>query len=201
MSASFSADAGSAMSAGAVTASPVRIRPVRPDDVTALADFVRTLSPASRQRRFHAGVRELSAPLLERFTHPDPLRERALVAMTTVGGREVCVGEARYTVSDDHDLGSREFALTVADLWQRSGIGRRLLCDLTLHASAMDLPRLFGDLMRDNLPMLALAESLGYLIHRHPADPRLLRVVRTLNPASDGGRAQPRCCQPEPVAA
>lgn len=35
-----------------------------------------------------------------------------------------------------------------------------------------------GDVMRDNLPMLALARKLGFVVHRHPDDATLVRVIR-----------------------
>ncbi len=162
------------------TAGPARIqvRPVRPDDAAAIAEFFGSLSPHARQRRFHGGVRSLSPGLLERFTHPDRCTEVALIAVLVEQGRETCIGEARYSMSDGAS-DSREFALAVADDWQRRGLGRRLLQRLARHAEKRGIARLYGDVMRDNLPMLSLAETLGFRSIRHPEDARLVRVVRS----------------------
>jgi len=153
----------------------VRIRRVRASDAALIDDFVRGLSPLSRQRRFHAGVREVPPQWLQRMTHPDPGRELALVALIRQDGRDVCIAEARYVLSDDITEG-REFALAVADPWQGRGIGKTLLLSLGCHAARHAVPRLAGDVLHDNLPMIELARGLGYAVRRHPADPRLVRV-------------------------
>ena len=165
----------------------VRIRRVDPRDVSLLDAFIRGLSPASRQWRFHVGIRELAPPWLERMAHPDPADELALVALTTDGGRDVCVAEARYVLSEEIAVG-REFALAVADGWQGRGIGKTLLLSLGAHAMRQGVPRLVGDVLRDNLAMLALARTLGYTVQRHPADPRLVRVERSFAAAVAASR-------------
>ncbi len=57
----------------------VTIRPIGPDDAQREQAFVRGLSPESRYFRFMTTLRELSPEMLDRFTHPDPAREVALV--------------------------------------------------------------------------------------------------------------------------
>lgn len=164
--------------------SPVLVRAVRPRDAAAVDQFFMNLSPQSRQRRFHAGVRGLSASQLERFTHPDWCHEAALIAVVADGGREVCIGEARYSLSD-HAATSREFALAVSDEWQRRGVGRRLLQRLIRHAEYSGVALLYGDVIRDNLPMVSLAEALDFRPGRHPEDASLVRVVRSFAAVSN----------------
>ena len=53
----------------------------------------------------------------------------ALLAEVFEDNSETMVGEARYVI-DDHDSATCEFALAVADNWQRCGIGRALLKQL-----------------------------------------------------------------------
>lgn len=171
----------------------VRIRRVRESDAGLIDELVRGLSVASRQRRFHSGVREVPPQWLQRMTHPDPRRELALVALARQDGREICIAEARYVLSDDVAEG-REFALAVADSWQGRGIGKTLLLSLGCHAARHAVPRLVGDVLHDNLPMIELARSLGYGVRRHPADPRLVRVE-----LSFGGSWRTWC--PPPVLA
>jgi GNAT superfamily N-acetyltransferase len=173
------------------------MRPVRPQDAAAIDAFIRNLSPQSRQRRFHGGVGQLPPDLLYRFTHPDPDHELALLAIATQAGREVCVGEARYAVTEESPC-EREFALAVADHWQGLGIGSRLLRNLTDHAQRNGVERLYGDVLHDNLPMITPAESLGYSVGRHPVEPRLLRVAKALDDSSEWGLAL-RPCRPATV--
>jgi RimJ/RimL family protein N-acetyltransferase len=166
----------------------VVLRPVQPRDAAAIDGFVRALSPESRRRRFHGALNELPAELLERFTHPRPCDELGVLAFAIEAGREVCVGEARYAVDETALEGfsdAREFALVVADAWQGRGLGTLMLSRLLRHAQRRGVPRLFGDVLRDNLPMIALARSLGFSVNRHAADARLVRVSKML----DGARA------------
>jgi acetyltransferase len=166
----------------------VRIRRVRAHDTALIDEFVRNLSLTSRQRRFHAGIHELPPAWLQRMTHPEPDHELALVAVVRQDGREICVAEARYAVSDDVADG-REFALAVADAWQGRGIGKTLLLSLGCHAARHAVARLVGDVLHDNLPMIELARGLGYTVRRHPAaDPRLVRVEQSFHGAWPGTR-------------
>ena len=157
----------------------VSIRPVQPSDVPGLDAFVRNLSAHSRQRRFHGAMAQLPPDLLHRFTHPNPDVECSVLAVATEAGRETLVGEARYAIGDG-SAQAREFALTVADAWQRRGIGAGLLRSLAEHAAMHGVERLYGDVLRDNLPMIALAESECFGIAAHPAEQRLLRVAKDL---------------------
>jgi acetyltransferase len=166
----------------------VLVRPVRAQDGPLIDAFVKDLSPISRLRRFHAGIKELSPAWLDRMTHPDMRFELALIAVLNRAGRETCIGEARYAVGGETP-GEREFALVVADAWQRVGIGACLLRILTCHAERCGVARLYGDVLRDNVPMLALARRHGYEVRRHPTEARLLRVVKALVGSVDNGAA------------
>jgi acetyltransferase len=193
--ASFAPGAATARAPRSGAGLAVSIRRVQAHDDGLIDEFVRALSPASRQRRFHAGIRELPPSWLQRMTHPDACHELALVAMASLEARTVCVGEARYVLGNDM-AGEREFALAVADDWQGQGIGRTLLHSLGRHAARHGVDRLVGDVLRDNLPMIELARGLGYAVGRHPADPRLLRVERSFVGLPSAQRRRGRPCQP-----
>jgi acetyltransferase len=193
--ASFAPGAATARAPRSGAGLSVRIRRVQAHDDGLIDEFVRALSPASRQRRFHAGIRELPPSWLERMTHPDACHELALVAIASLDGRELCVGEARYVLGDDLD-NEREFALAVADDWQGRGIGRTLLHSLGRHAARHGVGQLVGDVLRDNLPMIELARGLGYAVRHHPADARLLRVERSFVGLPLAQRRPGRPCQP-----
>lgn len=155
----------------------VQVRPIAPDDATLLGEFVRSLSPAARRRRFHAGVRELPLALLQRFTNVDRRHDMAFIATVDEDGQRRCVGEARYAAVAGA-LDTREFAITVGDDHQHRGLGTELLERLLRHARRMGVCWLHGDVQRDNAPMLALARKLGFALQHHPDDATLLRVVR-----------------------
>lgn len=163
---------------------PVFVRPLQAGDGALLRMLFDGLSRTARLRRFHAGVVALPEPWLDRLAHPDAQTEFALIALAVEDGVEVPIGEARYAV-DDAPPSEREFALVVADDWQRHGIGSELMRRLEHHAREAGIRRLHGDVQHDNRPMLAMLERRGYALRRHPGDAGLVRASLPLAPAAN----------------
>lgn len=161
-------------------ATPVAIRPLRPDDAGRLDQLIREVSAEARRRRFHVAVNELTPAWLQRLTQVRVPAEAALLATVADGRDERAIGEARYG-EIAHASDTREFALLVDDRWQGKGVGTRLLTALLQLAQGARVRCLFGDVLSENAPMLALARRLGFVQQRHPLDERLTRVVRTLD--------------------
>jgi acetyltransferase len=153
------------------------IRPFVARDAELLQDFVRRLSVTSRYQRFQSGMLELPADLLERLLAVDYWGSMAFGAFLFEHGNRRLIGEARYAPSLD-DYGATEFALVVADAWQRRGVGRLLLDHLILYAERNGITRIQGDMLHDNIGMLALACQFGFLPRRHPDGAWLTRVER-----------------------
>jgi acetyltransferase len=144
----------------------VVLRPLRSVDASAEQDFVRALSDTSRYLRFHVGLRELPPGLLRQLTEVDQAQHVAIVARMVEGDGQAStvVADARYVLSDD--AREAEFAVVVADGWQRQGLARLMLQSLMHHARERGVQRLVGDVLADNLPMRALVrESGGRLVH------------------------------------
>lgn len=145
-----------------------------PQDRDAFQDFVRGLSADARANRFLAPVKELSPATLEAMTQPDQSRHVALVA--TEGGR--IIGEGRYVAVAGN--GRAEFAIAVADDWQRKGIGARLLASLMVAARLAGLQALEGEVLRTNTAMLNFAKRVGFALKGCSGDARLLVAERIL---------------------
>lgn len=157
----------------------VLIRPIHPQDETLVQSFVRGLSPRSRRFRFHNAIRELDPRMLHAATHVDYRRHLALIAEWFDGESETEIGAARYVVRQG-DPRTAEFAVVVADAWQRQGLARKLLERLIAIAAQRGLHRFEGDVLEENGAMLALAESLGFTVGGHVSEPGVLVVVRDL---------------------
>ena len=156
----------------------VLLRPVLPQDAPLFDAFVRGLAPHSRRLRFHGPVRALPDEALARLVRVDHRTHLALLASVFDGEVETAVAEARGAVDAAHGLpGEVEFALAVADAWQGRGIGRRMLTALRQAAGAAGHARLVGDVLADNVAMLALARSVGARVLRVPGAGPVLRVV------------------------
>jgi len=150
--------------------------PVDPKDASAEQEFVDALSPNSRYRRFHFGMRSLPEQLLREMTEIDHRQHVAMVARPD-SGADVIVADARYVRTADTD--EAEFAVMVADAWQGAGLGRELLQRLARHAHANGVRRLYGDVLWGNEPMIGLVRALGGGLARHPTDATLVRAEFT----------------------
>lgn len=159
----------------------IAIRAIVADDRDHVAAFVRELTPQSRRRRFFSAIRELSAAMLDRLTHPDPARERVLVAMTGAGPNQRIVAIAQVAPTDDGE--GCEFALVVADDFQGQGLGMRMMDVLIDAARSAGYRQVVGEVLTDNRAMLALARRAGFEA-RSSEDPTLTRIVRLVGKRS-----------------
>jgi acetyltransferase len=156
----------------------VVIRPIRPEDRQIEQDFVHNLSDESRYFRFFNAVRDLTETALTHFTQVNFDREMALIAVIRENGRETEIGVARYAINPDGT--SCEFAIVVADAWQRKGIGSKLMHSLMDAAGSRGLRTMEGWVLAGNTRMLALMDALGFTTDVSAGDPSLRHVVKNL---------------------
>jgi acetyltransferase len=159
---------------------PLLVRPLAARDRELLQDFVRGLSPTARYQRFQGGIRELSPAVLTQLMDVDYHERMALVAVVSEDGRRRIIGEARYAPALD-GAGAAEFALAVADAWQRHGIGQLLFGRLLRYAARNGVARMQGDVLHGNAAMLGLARRFGFSARLHPDGAWLTRVERRLD--------------------
>ena len=95
-----------------------------------------------------------------RFCNIDYDREMAIVAEVKQGGRSREIGVARLITEPDQKRG--EFAVVIADEYQGRGLGRKLLDMLIDIAEGKHLGTIYGVILRDNTPMLALCREMGF---------------------------------------
>ena len=158
----------------------ITIRPIRPEDAEMEQEFVKNLSDESKYYRFMDTLRELTQSMLVRFTQIDYDREMALVAtLPEKDGKTVQIAVARYVTNPDGE--TVEFALAVADAWQKHGIGRKLMSALIESARIKGYRAIVGDVLSQNTKMFRLMGSLGFTIHPHPDDPAVKRVICQLH--------------------
>ena len=159
----------------------ITIRPIRPEDAEMEQEFVTGLSDESKYYRFMDTLRELTQAMLVRFTQIDYDREMALIAtLPSADGHDVQIGVARYVTNPDGE--TVEFALAVADDWQKHGVGRKLMSALIECARQKGYRAVVGDVLSQNTKMFRLMTTLGFTIHPHHEDPAVKRVVCLLHP-------------------
>jgi GNAT superfamily N-acetyltransferase len=83
-----------------------------------------------------------------------------LLVISTMEDHERVVGEARVALSCAERAG--EFSMSIADGWRRLGVGSALLEEIERKAAADGIEWLFGDTLRTNETMIALARGRGF---------------------------------------
>jgi GNAT superfamily N-acetyltransferase len=157
--------------------SAVTVRFAEPRDAEELQEYFRSLSTRSRYNRFLGARSELSRIELDHFVHVGEADSFSVVATMMIDGFETIVGEARYAFA----TGSFEFGLSIDDRWQGHGIGSALLKNLECRAAAFGAERLFGDTLRSNDAMIALARKSGYAFTHNPDDWKLVRFEKHID--------------------
>lgn len=168
---------------------PWVLRPIRPEDAEPLQNFIRGLSDHSRYMRFISALRELPPRMLARYTQIDYHREVALVATVRQPNplhrghpHEVIIGLAHYLRNAD-GVGA-EYALVIADDWQRRRLGPTLMKALIDAAREQGLTYIEGVVLGTNRPMIKLMTSLGFTNERYPDDPSMRRIWLPLEPGA-----------------
>jgi GNAT superfamily N-acetyltransferase len=157
----------------------VTVRFVEPRDAGALQGYFRGLTTRSRYNRFLGAASELPPSLLQDFIHVGEADRFSVIATMLVDGRETIIGEARYAF--ESDTTSIEFGLSIDDRWQGHGIGKALMKNLECRAASFGANRLFGDTLRSNDAMIALARKSGYAFTNTPGDWKLVRFQKEIH--------------------
>lgn len=130
-----------------------RLRDLRPGEHATVQAVFDGLSPASRERRFHGPVRELTPRTLAALSAADGRDHVVVVAELGWGRRRRPVGLARLVRTGP---ASAELAVEVVDAAQGRGIGSRLVEATRLRAMELGHRVVEADVLEDNAPMLRL---------------------------------------------
>jgi RimJ/RimL family protein N-acetyltransferase len=164
----------------ATDGTPLRLRPIRPEDADALVAFHSRLSLESTYYRFFAVHPRLSPREVDRFTHVDDHDRVALVAAH--GDRIVGVGRYdRLRTSTD-----AEVAFVVEDAYQGRGICTLLLRQLARIAVRDGIERFVAQVLPGNNRMLAVFRHSG-LEESSRMTGDVVDVVLGLRPLASGG--------------
>jgi acetyltransferase len=168
----------------------ITIRPIRPEDEPLVLEFHRHVSDYSVYLRYFHPIQysaRIAHERLVRLCFNDYDREIALVAERQDPEPHL-LGISR--LSKKHGLPQEaEFALLVADPYQRQGIGTELLTRLIQVARCEGIQRLAGEVLSENEGMRRLCRRLGFQLLPSPEDPGLLRA--TLDLAADAALPTP----------
>jgi acetyl coenzyme A synthetase (ADP forming)-like protein len=122
-------------------------------------EFLSGLSDQSLYNRFH-GFATVGPKLVEPVLEPDWQERGALLG--TLDGRVAALANWVRL----RDPRAAEVAFTVADEYQRRGIGTRLLERLAERASATGIDEFVAEVLPDNAAMLAVFRNAGFAVTR-----------------------------------
>ena len=162
------------------------VRPIRPEDAEAHGVLFRSLSPEDIRYRFFNMLRELPAEQVARMTQVDYDREMAFVAVREGVGLDAAgetVGVARLVREPGTDWG--EFAVVVGPGMKGRGLARHLLERLADWGRGQGMVEMTGQVLAENVPMLAFMRRIGAVIRRLPDEHDVVEVVIALSPAAE----------------
>lgn len=159
--------------------SEVLIRPIRPEDEALMHAWFARLSAEDIRLRFFSALKELDRRMAVRMTQIDYDREMTMVAVSTQPGPAELLAIASLNASAEFE--EAEYAITVRTDLKGSGLGRVLMLEIIDYAISMGVSEIWGEVRRENAPMLGLLRKLGFAMHRDPEEPGVMRVSRLLS--------------------
>jgi acetyltransferase len=152
---------------------PATVRPVRPEDEAAFHAGFAFLSPEDVRMRFFAPMKRLPDDMAFNLTHIDYDREMAFVMLRQSDG--ALVGVSRLVIYPGRERA--EFAVIVRSDLKGHGIGRHLMKRLVDYARARNVGTLYGDILRENVPMTEFVRDLGFSIDDIPESEAIVRAT------------------------
>jgi acetyltransferase len=155
------------------------IRPIRPEDEPLLVQFHKDLTEETVYSRYFQVLGLSTRTAHERLTRVcfnDYDREIALVAEETADdGTSRLAAIAR--LSKDHWRPSAEFAILVADRWQKRGLGAELLRRLVQIGRDEGLELIWAEMLAGNAGMRHTARAVGFTLIDEPGEPTRAELV------------------------
>jgi acetyltransferase len=145
------------------------IRPIRPEDEPLLKTFHESLSAQSVYSRYAQALSLNQRTVHERLARLcfiDYDRQIALVAIDEQQTDPRIIGVSRLIKL--HGSGNAEFAVIIADAYQRLGLGSQLMAQLRAIAQDEKLQRMIGQISSSNGAMLSICQRMGFELAESP---------------------------------
>lgn len=149
------------------------VRPVRPEDEALFLEFFRHVTDEDLRLRFFSAVRHFSHEFIARLTQLDYARSIALVALDPGDGS--MLGAVRLLADANYESG--EYGILVRSDLKGYGIGWRLMQIMIEYAGSIGLKRVEGQVLRENVTMLAMCRHLGFRVRPDRDDPAVMDVT------------------------
>ncbi len=152
------------------------VRPARPDDEAALAEFFEHVTPEDLRFRFLAGVREVGHDRLVAMTQVDHRQTENFLAFAEDGKSII----ASAMLACDAALDKGEVAISVHADYKHKGLGWELLRHIARYAEAKGVKTLESIESRQNHEAIELEREQGFVAESYPDDPTLMLIRKEL---------------------
>lgn len=143
------------------------IRPIRPTDEAAHADFFAHQTPDDIRFRFFSALKQIPPKLMFRLTHIDYATEMAFIAVRPDTGETLGVARlVRDGMSEDG-----EFAVAIRPDVKSHGLAYHLMQRLFDWGRSENMTHVHALILSDNGPMIAFVRKLGCRLKRDSQDP------------------------------
>ena len=157
------------------------LRPIRPEDESALRAVFARLTPEEVRFRFFVPMKLMDHVTAARFSQIDYDRQMALVlTLPGIAGNTEIFGVVRSI--EDPDRERAEFAIVVEHRMGGQGLGTHLLRRIVDYARGRGVGELYGEVLADNYRMLALCRECGFRETKDMHEPGVVRVSMRLRP-------------------
>ena len=150
----------------------IPVRPIRAEDEDGIRELLRRTRGEDLRLRFFGVVKEFSHSFLAGLTQLDFTTAMAFVAFDGTGSD--VVGVVRLHSDTAYERG--EYAILVRSDFKGMGLGLAMMHLLIAYARREGLKEIFGYVLRENAPMLAMCRTLGFEIDAGASAPEVLDV-------------------------
>ena len=143
----------------------VLLRPIKPEDEYMWQEMFNSFSQETVRYRFFRIIKETPHEMRTRYCNIDYDREIGIVGEINENGKRRLLGVTRIIITPGRE-DEAEFALVVSDKWHRLGLGSEFI-DYTIEvAKDKKLKKLYGVVLKDNVPMLSLCREKNFKIEQ-----------------------------------
>lgn len=144
------------------------LRPIKPEDEPLWLELLGSCSKESLYLRFRSLFHWDSHEVATRYCYIDYDREIAFVAEVIENGSRKLVGIGRLIADPDHE--EVEYAVLVADAWQKREIGAILTDRCIEIARRWNLKRVVATTTTNNRPMISVFQKRGFTVNFDTGD-------------------------------
>jgi acetyltransferase len=145
-----------------IDGSTILLRPIKPEDEPLWLNLLASCSKESIYSRFRYNFHYDSHEIATQFCFIDYAREIAIVAEVVEDGQKKLIGVGRLIADLDHE--TVEYAVLIADAWQKKELGTLLTEYCVEIARQWHLKRVAAETTKDNQAMISVFKKLGFTV-------------------------------------